>query len=51
MLTHVLTYIHSLTLFTGSCTKLKVFKELGRLKRTFATMKDTTFQSSGACVD
>ncbi len=26
--------------------KLKVFKELGRLKRTLATMKDTTFQSS-----
>ncbi|KAM3572568.1 hypothetical protein VYU27_005410, partial [Nannochloropsis oceanica] len=26
--------------------KLKVFKELGKLKRTMATMKDTTFQSS-----
>lgn len=26
--------------------KLKVFKELGRLRRTLATMKDTTFQSS-----
>lgn len=28
------------------CPKVKVFKELGRLKRQLATMKDTTFQSS-----
>lgn len=30
-----------------SCGLLQVFKELGRLKRILASMKDTTFQSSG----
>lgn len=42
---------HSLTTLTPAvcvgCVYVQVFKELGRLKRILASMKDTTFQSSG----